>query len=137
MPVDFRGVLSILADSIPYILAWWVGMFFVFLGLYVIFITERSDPPLITFGLFDLLLGVGIYLTVRFPEWTPSLLTRELLVTAILLLLFCFVAMTTWLIWAFYELDPPHIRVKALLIGWLFRFRHSRQKLSDDIFEDD
>lgn len=130
MTVNIERLLSFAAETLPHVLSWWVSVSFVGLGLYVLFASERSEIPLAVFGFLDVALGVFIYLTVQYPEWTPEVLTRDLLVAMVLFLLFAFVILTTWLIWVYYELERPDVRLGNILIAKLSRFRNARRKLA-------
>lgn len=103
----------------PYTIAGVVGLIGMLVGFYVVFICERKDLPLLGFGLFTAGLGISVYSTVRFPEWLPTFLSRNILMSITLtLVLFAMIHLTVF-VWRDYELLPPHKRIQQLIVSKL------------------
>lgn len=108
--------------DVPQLIAWWVGYFGMLLGAYVIFVCERRDLPLLVYGAMNALLGVTIFATVRFPDWIPAGVTRPVLISVTLLLIFGLVVHLTYYVWDYYSLKPPWIRILEVtrkVLDWL------------------
>lgn len=101
---------------IAMIIAWWVGIYHMMIGAYLIFLSERRTPFLAVIGLVKGMLGVAIYLVVRDPPWinTHAPTLPQLILPITLLLMLAFSVIVTWLIWALFDLDPPQKRIKEL-----------------------
>lgn len=102
--------------EIAMIVAWWVSVYHMLIGGYLVFLTERRTPFLIVIGLVKGMLGAAIYLVVRQPLWmdTHAPTIPELIIPITLVLLFAFSAIATYMIWALFDLDPPQKRIKVL-----------------------
>lgn len=102
--------------TIAMIIAWWVGVYHMMIGTYLIFISERRTPFLAVIGLVKGMLGAAIYLVVRQPLWvdTHAPTIPDLILPVTLLLMFVFSTLVTYLIWARFDLDPPQKRIRVL-----------------------
>lgn len=102
--------------AIAMIVAWWVGVYHMVVGGYLVFISERRTPLLLVTGVVKGLLGAAIYLVIRQPLWvsahTPTL--PDVIVPVTLLILLVFSIIVTRIIWAAFDLDSPQDRVIEL-----------------------
>ena len=102
--------------TIAMILAWWVAVYHMLIGGYLVFLSERRTPFIVITGVVKGSLGVGIYLVVRQPLWvgtyTPSLPEVILPITLLVMLAFSFIV--TILIWLAFGLDTPQERITEL-----------------------
>lgn len=106
--------IPIETGPLPRLLAWWIGYLGMLIGFYVIFVCERSDLPLVVYGVSSSLLGAVIYATVRLPAWLPDIFSQRILVTVSLLLILGLVLHLTFLIWQYYHLKPPWTRTREI-----------------------
>ena len=96
--------------------AWWVGVYHMMIGSYLVFISERRTPFVLVTGLVKGLLGTLVYLVVRDPPWVithiPWIADTVMLLT--LIVMFVFSVIVTILIWRAFDLVPPNDRFKEL-----------------------
>lgn len=103
--------------AIAMIVAWWVAVYHMMIGGYLIFISERRTPFLVAIGMIKGMLGAAIYLVVRQPLWVDAHAPTipELILPITLILMFVFSALVTYMIWTLFDLDPPQTRIRVLL----------------------
>ena len=102
--------------TIAMAIAWWIGVYHMLIGGYLVFISERRTPFVVITGLVKGLLGAGIYLVIRQPLWfgTHAPPIPDVILPLTLLIMFTFSAIVTRLIWSAFDLDPPQDRAKEL-----------------------
>lgn len=98
------------------VLAWWIGYIAMLIGFYVTFVSERRDRPVLGYGCFVSIFGVCVFSVVRFPDWLPDFIGRDILLTTTLVLISIAVVYCTRLVWRCYELKPPWVRVIEILL---------------------
>lgn len=105
----------------PYTLAGIVGLCGMLVGFYIIFICEKNAGELMAFGFGTSALGLSVYSTVRFPEWLPTFLSRNILMSITLVLVLIGMVHLTVFVWRDYGLMPPHERIQQLVVDGLMR----------------
>lgn len=88
------------------------------IGFYVIFICERRDGPIIGYGIFVSIFGFSVYSVVRFPEWLPDYIGRDILLSITLFLISISVVIVSRLVWRYYQLKPPWVRFGEILTAF-------------------
>ena len=102
--------------TIAMVVAWWVGIYHMLIGGYLVFISEQRTPFILVTGLVKGLLGTLIYLVVRDPPWVIAYIpwVPDILLPITLLVMFVFSVIVTVLIWLAFGLDSPQERIKYL-----------------------
>ena len=102
--------------TLALVIAWWVAIYHMMIGGYLVFISERRSPFILITGLVKGLLGTMVYLVVRDPPWVVTRLPwfEDIGLTLTLLVMFVFSIIVTILIWRAFNLDPPNDRIKEL-----------------------
>ena len=102
--------------ALAMVVAWWVAVWHMLVGGYLVFFAESRTPFLTIVGVIKGMLGAAIYLTVREPLWvdTHAPSAPEIILSVTLILLLVFSGLVTGLIWQAFDLDPPQQRAREL-----------------------
>lgn len=102
--------------TIAMVLAWWIAVYHMLIGGYLVFLSERRTPFIVITGVVKGSLGAGMYLVVRQPLWvgTHTPLIPEVILPVTLLIMLAFSFIVTGLIWMAFGLDSPQTRAREL-----------------------